>query len=107
MRTYAHTSQGKCHGNLTSLLLYKKHEGNPIHQDLSLLTHLSASEIQQLQSAQESRKDFILRDDADAVWKHLETLQDGKVDWALDNAGYEVSQFCVFPYHLAERNIFP
>lgn len=61
-----------------------------LSKDLSLLTHLSPSEIQQLQSAQESRKDFILRDDADAVWKHIQTLKDGRVDWALDNSGYEV-----------------
>jgi hypothetical protein len=62
-------------------------------QDLSLLTHLSPSEITELQSAQNSRKEFILRDDADAVWKHLKTLKDGRVDWALDNAGYEVRPY--------------
>jgi hypothetical protein len=67
-----------------------------ITQDLSLLTHLSAAEITELQSAQESRKDFILRDDADAVWNHLQTAKDGRVDWVLDNAGYEVT-FSSYP----------
>jgi hypothetical protein len=62
-------------------------------QDLSLLTHLTPAEIQQLQSAQESRKEYILRDDADDVWAHITSLKDGRVDWALDNSGYEV-RFC-------------
>jgi hypothetical protein len=63
---------------------------NAVRQDLSLLTHLTAAEISELQSAQDSRKEFILRDDADKVWTHLQTVKDGRVDWILDNAGYEV-----------------
>jgi hypothetical protein len=63
---------------------------NAVRQDLSLLTHLTAAEISELQSAQDSRKEFVLRDDADKVWTHLQTVKDGRVDWILDNAGYEV-----------------
>lgn len=33
----------------------------------------------------------MLRDDEDAVWAHLQTLKDARVDFALDNAGYEAS----------------
>lgn len=58
-------------------------------QDLSLLTHLSAADIEHLQSvgkeAQESRKEFILKDDQEEVWEHLQSLQSAKVDFVLDN----------------------
>ncbi|EIN05895.1 DUF89-domain-containing protein [Punctularia strigosozonata HHB-11173 SS5] len=68
--------------------------------DLSLLTNPSHADIQDLQSvgrdAQEKRKDFILRDDQDTVWAHLKTLKGGRVDFALDNAGYELFTDFVF-----------
>ncbi|TDL23534.1 DUF89 domain-containing protein [Rickenella mellea] len=31
------------------------------------------------------RKEFLLRDDSDAVWSHLTTMTDGRVDFILDN----------------------
>ena len=60
-----------------------------IDQDLSLLTHLSQDEIHHLQSvgrdAQAARQQFILKDDQEAVWKHLQSLQGDRVDFILDN----------------------
>ncbi|TFK69791.1 DUF89-domain-containing protein [Pluteus cervinus] len=68
--------------------------------DLSLLTHLSESDIQRLQTvgeeAQTERKKFILKDDQDAVWEHLVTLTDARVDFVLDNAGFELFTDLVF-----------
>jgi hypothetical protein len=56
---------------------------------LSLLTHLSQADIQHLQSvgkdAQAARQQFILKDDEEPVWKHIQTLEDGRVDFVLDN----------------------
>ena len=60
-----------------------------IYQDLSLLTHLSQSDIQQLQSVgkdeRAARQQFILKDDEELVWNHIQTLKDGQVDFVLDN----------------------
>ncbi|KAG1758126.1 hypothetical protein EDD22DRAFT_912194 [Suillus occidentalis] len=59
--------------------------------DLSLLTHLSPSDIEHLQTvgkeAQEARSDFILRDDQGAVWNYIMTLanQGERLDFVLDN----------------------
>lgn len=82
--------------------------------DLSLLTHMTLEDIGRLQSvgrdAQESRKQFILHDDQvrcfgcsfkissppkplstqEAVWSHVQTLKDARVDIVLDNSGFEV-----------------
>ncbi|KAF8630307.1 hypothetical protein AX15_003000 [Amanita polypyramis BW_CC] len=68
--------------------------------DLSLLTHLSASDIDHLQAvgrdAQAARQHFILRDDQDEVWEHVSSLNRGRVDFVLDNAGFEVCDPRVF-----------
>ncbi|KAJ7619435.1 DUF89 domain-containing protein [Roridomyces roridus] len=59
--------------------------------DLSLLTHLSTSDIEHLQTvgkdAQAARSDFILRDDQGTVWNHVKSLTQGRVDFVLDNGG--------------------
>ena len=59
------------------------------YQDLSLLTHLSASDIDRLQSvgrdAQTARQHFILRDDQDKVWEHISALKNARIDFVLDN----------------------
>ncbi|TFY63917.1 hypothetical protein EVJ58_g2950 [Rhodofomes roseus] len=64
--------------------------------DLSLLTHMSHEDIEHLQSvgkdAQAARKEYILTDDQDKVWSHLMTLKDGRIDFVLDNAGFEVRE---------------
>ncbi|TCD59952.1 hypothetical protein EIP91_011016 [Steccherinum ochraceum] len=70
--------------------------------DLSLLTHMSHEDIANLQSvgkdAQAARKEYILKDDQEAVWQHLKTLKDtnAKIDFVLDNAGFELFTDFVF-----------
>ncbi|KAJ7468594.1 DUF89 domain-containing protein [Mycena latifolia] len=62
--------------------------------DLSLLTHLSSADIENLQTvgkdAQAAREEFILRDDQEKVWSHVKSLTNGRVDFVLDNAGFEL-----------------
>ncbi|KAK7055177.1 DUF89 domain-containing protein [Favolaschia claudopus] len=57
--------------------------------DLSLLTHLSSSDIEHLQTvgkdAQAARAEFILRDDQEKVWTHVNSLSGGRIDFVLDN----------------------
>ncbi|KAL4247701.1 Sugar phosphate phosphatase [Abortiporus biennis] len=69
--------------------------------DLSLLTHLSKDDIAHLQTvgrdAQAARKEFILKDDQDKVWDYLKCLKgEVKVDFVLDNAGFELFTDFVF-----------
>ena len=58
-------------------------------KDLSLLTHLSAADIDRLQAvgrdAQAMQQHFILRDDQDKAWKHISSLKRGQIDFVLDN----------------------
>jgi damage-control phosphatase, subfamily III len=60
-----------------------------VDQDLSLLTHLSEDDIHHLQSvgkdAQAARKQFILKDDQEAIWNHIQSLRGDQVDFVLDN----------------------
>ncbi|KAH9976623.1 DUF89 domain-containing protein [Lactifluus volemus] len=62
--------------------------------DLSLLTNMTPEDIEHLQTigrdAQAARKEFILKDDQGAVWEHVMTLKDARIDFVLDNAGFEV-----------------
>ncbi|KAI0729122.1 hypothetical protein C8Q72DRAFT_830244 [Fomitopsis betulina] len=68
--------------------------------DLSLLTHMSHEDIQHLQSvgrdAQAAKKDYILTDDQDKVWSHIEKLEGTRIDFVLDNAGFELFTDLVF-----------
>ncbi|KAI0717732.1 hypothetical protein C8T65DRAFT_640596 [Cerioporus squamosus] len=71
--------------------------------DLSMLTHLTHEDIQHLQSvgkdAQAARAAYILRDDQEKVWSHLTSLAgktDSRVDFVLDNAGFELFTDFVF-----------
>ncbi|RDX41169.1 DUF89 domain-containing protein [Lentinus brumalis] len=71
--------------------------------DLSMLTHLTHEDIQHLQSvgkdAQAARAEYILRDDQEKVWNHLMSLAgkaDSRVDFVLDNAGFELFTDFVF-----------
>ncbi|KAI9068826.1 DUF89 domain-containing protein [Trametes sanguinea] len=71
--------------------------------DLSMLTHMSHDDIQRLQSvgkdAQAARAEFILHDDQEKVWHHLTSLagkKDSRVDFVLDNAGFELFTDFVF-----------
>ncbi|KAJ6542625.1 hypothetical protein B0H19DRAFT_1171131 [Mycena capillaripes] len=53
--------------------------------DLSLLTHLSSSNIEHLQTVgkdvQAAREEFILWDDQEKVWSHMKSLSNGRVDF--------------------------
>ncbi|KAH9893939.1 DUF89 domain-containing protein [Cubamyces lactineus] len=71
--------------------------------DLSMLTHLSHDDIQHLQTvgrdAQAARAEYILKDDQEKVWQHLASLaskKDSRVDFVLDNAGFELFTDFVF-----------
>ncbi|KAG6370737.1 hypothetical protein JVT61DRAFT_11124 [Boletus reticuloceps] len=71
--------------------------------DLSLLTHLKPSDIEDLQTvlgkdAQLARQAFILKDDQEAVWEYIKTLGGSgkRCDFILDNAGFELFTDLVF-----------
>ncbi|KAJ7578990.1 DUF89 domain-containing protein [Mycena floridula] len=64
--------------------------------DLSLLTHISVADIERLQSASKDRQAFILRDDQEQVWKHIQSLKQDRIDFVLDNAGFELFTDLVF-----------
>lgn len=55
---------------------------------------MSQDDIANLQTvgkdAQAARRHFILKDDQHKVWEYIRTLRDGRVDFVLDNAGFEV-----------------
>ncbi|SCW02478.1 LAFE_0F07316g1_1 [Lachancea fermentati] len=60
--------------------------------DLSLLTNATLEDIQSLQGA-EARKNSeakILVNDTERAWAHLQNAQQGRVDFVLDNSGFEV-----------------
>ncbi|KAG6841398.1 hypothetical protein C0991_011562 [Blastosporella zonata] len=68
--------------------------------DLSLLTHMSADDIEHLQSvgrdAQAERQKYILKDDQEQLWNYLSSLEEGRVDFVLDNSGFELFTDFVF-----------
>jgi len=68
--------------------------------DLSLLVDLKYEDIQKLQSvgkaAQEANAKFILRNDLPMVWDHLKRMKGGRVDFVLDNAGFELYTDFIF-----------
>lgn len=69
-------------------------------QDLSLLTHLSADEIRRLQrtgkAAQQEAAASILQNHLPRAWEHIKSLSGGRVDFVLDNAGFELYCDLVF-----------
>lgn len=60
-------------------------------QDLSLLVDLSYADIQKLQAvgaaAQAEQAKMILRNDLPKVWDCLKKMENGRVDFVLDNGG--------------------
>lgn len=60
---------------------------------------MSQEDIANLQSvgkdAQAARKEYILKDDQEAVWHHLQSLQgkDARVDFVLDNGEFVPSRY--------------
>ncbi|SNX86661.1 uncharacterized protein MEPE_05370 [Melanopsichium pennsylvanicum] len=68
--------------------------------DLSLLTSLSYSDLQALQTTgreqQEARSKFILANHLDQAWNKISSLKAGRVDIVLDNAGFELVTDMIF-----------
>ncbi|KAH9982017.1 hypothetical protein BJV74DRAFT_852635 [Russula compacta] len=68
--------------------------------DLSLLTNMTLEDIERLQAigrdAQDARKEFILKDDQSVAWEHITTLKDARIDFVLDNAGFELFTDLIF-----------
>ncbi|KAI8979139.1 DUF89 domain-containing protein [Mycotypha africana] len=70
--------------------------------DLSLLTNMSKEDIQRLQAVEKDRlaerRQYILADDTQKVWEALKRKPSGvnRVDFVLDNAGFEVFVDMIF-----------
>ncbi|CEJ05307.1 hypothetical protein RMCBS344292_19251 [Rhizopus microsporus] len=62
--------------------------------DLSLLTNMSQDDIRRLQAVEKNklaeRKKFIVVDDIDILWNKVKDMHQGRVDFVLDNSGFEV-----------------
>ncbi|KAI9031698.1 hypothetical protein CLU79DRAFT_785152 [Phycomyces nitens] len=62
--------------------------------DLSLLTNMTEEDIKRLQATEkhrlEEQRKFIVVDHIDKLWEQLETLENGKIEFVLDNSGFEV-----------------
>lgn len=62
--------------------------------DLSLLTNMSKEDIKRLQAIEKDhlaqRRQYILVDDTPKLWDKLKTMNNGRVDFVLDNSGFEV-----------------
>ena len=67
---------------------------------------MSQEDIANLQSvgkdAQAARKEYILKDDQEDVWHHLQSLQgkDARVDFVLDNGELIPSHYGVPKFHV-------
>ncbi|KAG5338110.1 hypothetical protein C0989_008243 [Termitomyces sp. Mn162] len=61
---------------------------------------MSATDIEHLQvvgkDAQVARQQFILKDDQEQLWRYLSFLEAGRVDFVLDNSGFELFTDLVF-----------
>jgi hypothetical protein len=68
--------------------------------DLSLLTNMSQEDIQRLQAIENDhlaeRRKFILVDDTEKLWQKIKDMNGGRVDFVLDNSGFEVYVDMVF-----------
>ena len=74
--------------------------------DLSLLSHLSMEDMQDLQGQDAIQKSQanIVDNDTDAVWTYLQgtpSLVDRHVDMVLDNAGFELFTDLIYAAYLA------
>jgi len=61
---------------------------------------MTLEDIEHLQTidrdAQNARKEFILKDDQSAAWEHITSLNDARIDFVLDNAGFELFTDLIF-----------
>ncbi|KAI8368720.1 hypothetical protein BD560DRAFT_330716 [Blakeslea trispora] len=68
--------------------------------DLSLLTNMSQEDIHRLQAVEQDRlaerRKFILADDTEKLWQKIKTLNNDRVDFVLDNSGFEVFVDMIF-----------
>ncbi|KAK9237795.1 hypothetical protein V1525DRAFT_402952 [Lipomyces kononenkoae] len=75
--------------------------------DLSLLTNLSLDQLQSLQgekARKESEKN-ILVNDVDLAWKAISSVEGGRVDLILDNAGFEFYTDIIFALFLLDAGL--
>ncbi|ORY86278.1 venom protein 2 [Protomyces lactucae-debilis] len=75
--------------------------------DLSLLTSLSYDDLQKLQGAEaiKASQKNVLVNDLDQVWALLGTLQGGRIDIVLDNAGFELFADLMLTMYLLDTGI--
>jgi len=77
--------------------------------DLSLLINMTEEDIKKLQSTggahlADSEKN-ILGNDLSKLWEHFSLLQGGRVDFVLDNAGFELYCDCVYADFLIQSGL--
>lgn len=62
--------------------------------DLSLFTNLSHSDLQKLQSTSKEQRaakgQYVLVNQLDQAWQRVRSLCEGRIDFVLDNAGFEL-----------------
>ncbi|KAG8700609.1 hypothetical protein FRC09_005848 [Ceratobasidium sp. 395] len=64
--------------------------------DLSMLPSMDPADVALLQAVGEDKAHLILRNDAGALWTHVKGLKDARIDFVLDNAGFELFTDLVF-----------
>ncbi|CAE6442710.1 unnamed protein product [Rhizoctonia solani] len=64
--------------------------------DLSMLPSMDPADVALLQAVGEDKTHLILRNDAGALWEHVRNLKDARLDFVLDNAGFELFSDLVF-----------
>ncbi|KAB5591772.1 Protein-glutamate O-methyltransferase C1393,13 [Ceratobasidium theobromae] len=64
--------------------------------DLSMLPSMDPADVALLQAVGEDKTHLILRNDAGVLWEHVRGLKDARIDFVLDNAGFELFTDLVF-----------
>ncbi|CAE6351379.1 unnamed protein product [Rhizoctonia solani] len=64
--------------------------------DLSMLPSMDPADVALLQAVGEDKAHLILRNDAGALWEHVRGIRDERLDFVLDNAGFELFTDLVF-----------
>ena len=90
-------------------MVYSSLWGNAM--DLSLLLNITDDELQKRQSASEKERSdkiqHIIVNDMDALWNKVRGITEGRVDFVLDNAGFElVTDFMLADFMLSLRGPF-